>query len=197
MKTSFRLNALVLFPVLLVLGCEVKNAPVKPEIENVDVKRVNTVKSMANSANQINAYQALNPYEKAYLWQERINNFLDSEKNLTDEQKQHLYKLIEGIDYSLFGADPRPIKQLEDTWSPQAIRLLGKEKTKQLVSSLADGIAKPVRTASNNCDCNGNSMWDCENCGLNTNPCTTVRGCGMFWYYECKKNCDLAPSTGG
>ena len=93
MKTSFRLNALVLFPVLLVLGCEVKNAPVKPEIENVDVKRVNTVKSMANSANQINAYQALNPYEKAYLWQERINNFLDSEKNLTDEQKQHLYKL--------------------------------------------------------------------------------------------------------
>jgi len=150
-------------------------------------------------------FDQLPPAEQSRLWHVQLQRVLDTEANLTGDQRAFLGRVMTMATPASFMKEmPKP-EVCQDI-----ARLFTNPKQKERVRTIAAGVA-PVSTVTSTwvsvterlraavslradlfpCSCRGQGL--CE-CGLVvacvTGDCTHTQNCGCIWSGECDKMCD-------
>lgn len=151
---------------------------------------------------QKSIYTKLNSHEKHFIWQERINTYIQI-NTLTTEQESHLKNLVALLNSELFDSENViKIREIEKKWVPKAFTLFNKEELRELLGGLnKETIEKgnkksdKVRVSASGCGCNGDSMFDCAGCNAQDACQSSSSDCGFLWGYSCSKSCYIPPKN--
>lgn len=145
---------------------------------------------------QLRLYLSLNPDEHLQFWKSRISTFIEK-GDYTKEQKGILSTIKGKLNRGLFDLEKGGLEEIK-IFETEVEQVLGdkfnKEELKIIFASIKS-FNKSYRSGMRGgipCQCNGNSIWDCENCARGcSNP--TNHGCGTFLLFSCGFECSAIP----
>lgn len=199
MKKSF----LILFLSIFFISCSNEDQNV-----NLDQEKVQFVLNSKNTEVTNAAYQLLNPEEKYFIWNERIDYILNNE-DLSAKQKDFINKLKSDLNTTVFKENSEEGKLLKSNYNDANLSLFEPIQAYYYFGTLANmsnfGTWTSIADAGNNskldfyrqaiglypiglksCNCNGDSMFDVDcsvTCSSDTN---TNSGCGFLWLWPCE-----------
>jgi hypothetical protein len=195
------MKKIVIFSCLILIflfSCKEKENPNVKELNNLDFAKIDEVENELDQDAQKSKYLKLNSSEKHQIWKLRIEKFMKI-SSFNSEQLVLINKVKFIMDDKLFdGSEESKIKlsNLESQLNGTITDLGSKLELKEVFSSLkpiGKNYKSSLRVKAGGCQCNGNSMFDCDRC---SGGCLqSSDGCGFFLLFSCNYQCNgIAPN---
>ncbi|MCU0433269.1 MAG: bacteriocin fulvocin C-related protein [Bacteroidia bacterium] len=204
MKTYLILPGITLFLLSLFwTGCS-KNEqvdssatpePVNNSSENIDGHAERMALIVLSSDQQRQVFNQKSNEIKEAMWEDKINTVLLTVP-LNSTQLNLLLSLKSQLSPDLWlensAIEEAFQNNFHDNWVTQAKSAFDYMQLASIVNTLEDVTAGPFADPNSECDCSLRSDWCPVNFECKRTNCTVnAHGCGTFWVYSCRGNCEF------